>query len=436
MAIEDRWHFADQSAAARAGVTERCKCGGRKALYPSADHERGKRWRVRDRINGKQVAASFGLKTQAEDYELTLKARKRSGGPVVDRDAGKELFRDYGAEVIRLRDYTPSSRSTNRGYLKNHLNPYLGDIPLGKINHTTVEGWKAWMRGRTCKRTGRPYSAGMIELVYILLSTVLKSALYDGKIVGNPCKNIEYPKPPPAPEIVVWQETTVDGLLASVPDPHHALLLLAAHCGHRQGEAFAVSLEDMQGDEIDISHQVQRVDGKLVLVPCKHNSMRKAPLPDDVTAAMRLHVQRYSTITLECVCPRRDHYGKTWRILFHDQLPDYVTGPRARAYGRPLVPADWNERIWHPALLANDIDPKGGDKTGMHMLRHYCASTWIDGGATMLEVSRWLGHKSITVTQTVYGHLFDRSAQRGRQIMANAFAARRTRALELVKDHG
>lgn len=436
MAIEDRWHYTGQQAAAMAGVTERCKCGGRKPLYPSADHWRGKRWRVRDRVGGKQIAQSFELKGEAEVFELELKNQKRAGIAPVDRNAGKELFKDYAAEVIRLRAYAASTAATNRGYLKNHLCPFLGELQLAQINHSTVAGWQAWMRGRTCKRTGRPYGPGMVEQVYILLSTILKSAVYDGKIVGLPTRNIDYPKPPPTPEITVWEGPVVDRLLAAVPDPHHALLLLAAHCGHRQGEAFAVSIEDMMGDEIDITHQVQRIDGELTLIPCKHNSMRRAPLPDDVAAAMRLHIQRYPVITMECACPRRDHHGKAWRLLFHDQLPGYMTGPRSRPRGRPLLPAQWNKRVWHPALRANDIDPDDGDKTGLHMLRHYCASVLIDGGATMLQVARWFGHKSIKTTETVYGHLFDRAAQRGRSIMDEVFAARRTRALGLVKDHG
>ncbi len=41
-----------------------------------------------------------------------------------------------------------------------------------------------------------------------------------------------------------------------------------------------------------------------------------------------------------------------------------------------------------------------------HDLRHTCASLLIDLGAHPKVIQEWLGHKSITVTIDVYGHLF------------------------------
>ena len=44
------------------------------------------------------------------------------------------------------------------------------------------------------------------------------------------------------------------------------------------------------------------------------------------------------------------------------------------------------------------------------------------------EVSRWLGHKSITTTVDLYGHLVPEASARARNALDGAFAAARARA--------
>ncbi len=434
MPVSNAWHFATTEAAQRAGVTEPCSCNkGKKKLYPTRRHFHGKMpWRVN---NPGQPQLAFATKAEADAWDTKVKADLQKGIAPLDLTAGRMLFRTYAEEWLAMQSYAPSARATNAGYLKNHLNPVLGDLQLRQITHTTVTAWLAQMRTKPNPRstTGAPYSPATVELVYILLCTILSAAVHDKRIPASPCKDVTFPKAPPRPDLMVWESETVDALLSAVPDPQHALLLLAAHCGHRQGEVFAVAVEDIRAGEIAINHQVQRVAGELTLVACKHSSLRTVPLPGDVADALALHLQRYPALApMSCTCPRRDHQGKTWRLLFHDQLPGYVHGPLARPRGVPLLAAQWNTRVWHPALKAATLDPANSDATGLHMLRHYCASEWIAGGATVPEVQRWLGHKSMATTEMIYTHLFTRAAARGRQIMDGVFAARRERALRAV----
>jgi integrase len=41
----------------------------------------------------------------------------------------------------------------------------------------------------------------------------------------------------------------------------------------------------------------------------------------------------------------------------------------------------------------------------LHGLRHTAAATWLSTGHSLLFVARQLGHRSITTTETHYGHL-------------------------------
>lgn len=43
--------------------------------------------------------------------------------------------------------------------------------------------------------------------------------------------------------------------------------------------------------------------------------------------------------------------------------------------------------------------------TGMHGLRHYCASAWLEYGVSIKAVSEYLGHSDAGFTLRTYTHL-------------------------------
>lgn len=79
----------------------------------------------------------------------------------------------------------------------------------------------------------------------------------------------------------------------------------------------------------------------------------------------------------------------------------------------------YNREIWKPALAAAGLP---ADVT-YHDLRHTFASTALAEGVPISEVSRWLGHKSITTTVDLYGHLVPEASGRARDALDKAFGA-------------
>jgi integrase len=61
-------------------------------------------------------------------------------------------------------------------------------------------------------------------------------------------------------------------------------------------------------------------------------------------------------------------------------------------------------------------------KFTIHEMRHFAVSQWIAGGVPLLEVARMAGHADATVTQNVYGHLFEEysKAHEGVDFASNA----------------
>ena len=87
---------------------------------------------------------------------------------------------------------------------------------------------------------------------------------------------------------------------------------------------------------------------------------------------------------------------------------------------RTLLRRDYyNREIWKPALAVAGM----AADTTFHDLRHTFASTALAEGVPISEVSRWLGHKSITTTVDLYGHLVREASGRARDALDRAFAS-------------
>ena len=81
---------------------------------------------------------------------------------------------------------------------------------------------------------------------------------------------------------------------------------------------------------------------------------------------------------------------------------------------------------WHPS-----DDDLGWDEplpviirldTTFHDLRHTFASTALAEGVPISEICRWLGHRSITTTVDLYGHLVPEASGRARDALDKAFS--------------
>ncbi|WP_079181796.1 tyrosine-type recombinase/integrase [Streptomyces yunnanensis] len=60
-----------------------------------------------------------------------------------------------------------------------------------------------------------------------------------------------------------------------------------------------------------------------------------------------------------------------------------------------------------------------------HSLRHWFATTALSNGLPLLDVSRWLGHKSIKETADTYGHLTPDSTGQAVKVMGLALTRHR-----------
>lgn len=89
----------------------------------------------------------------------------------------------------------------------------------------------------------------------------------------------------------------------------------------------------------------------------------------------------------------------------------------APAYdGDELFPRAWRRTVYDRIDAAKDAAGLPG-KFVPHWLRHSYASTLLDAGVPITDVSRWLGHKSVLVTSQVYAHPLTGAADKAREVL-------------------
>lgn len=171
--------------------------------------------------------------------------------------------------------YTGRGRETVQSWLNNHVLPTFRDKRMCDIRLSTIKEWWAGMRAKRYR--GKLYSASMLESVYTTFGSILRSAVTDKVIPVHPMDGWD-PDLPKRDKSVrdIWEHDRVDTVIQALPDRYRGVAVVSATCGHRQGESFAVALEDVNRfrKEITIRHQVLRIDGKTVLTPPKNNAVR------------------------------------------------------------------------------------------------------------------------------------------------------------------
>jgi integrase len=189
------------------------------------------------------------------------------------------------------------------------------------------------------------------------------------------------------PEIKPLSEQNARRLLeAATATRYEALFVVARYLGLRRGELLGLRLDDVRFEErrLNVARSLQRINGQpLEPVPLKtRGSRREVPVPHEVIKALRAHRVRQIEERLKAGSAWCDH-----GLLFPNTL------------GKPQEPRAIDAVFKGLLKLANLPE-----ETRFHDLRHTCATLLLERGADLYEVSKLLGHSSITITADTYGH--------------------------------
>lgn len=349
--------------------------------------------RYRDANGDQKVITSYPTEADAIAAAL-LQERAIREATWTDPTRGKQTFGSYATEIMAGRaSIAPSTRERDDRYMRLHIMPTFANSKLVDITRRDIQKWMAQldMMPRTKKECRR------------LLSMVLAEAVDDGLIHKNSCHKIEIPRPDDA-ERRYLTERQVEILAASLTPRFRPCAFLSVYGGGlRWGEVFG-----LQRRHINVTEKTLRVDGTL---------------------------QRVGGINRYVAMPKTEAGRRTveldpWlldMVVDHLQTHEHEFLFPSRT-GGPTSYSNFRQRHWNPAVARAGLAP-----LTFHALRHTAAALMHRLGATDLELMRFLGHRDITTTRNVYGHLFTQTTDATRTRMS---AARAAAAQSATDQHG
>lgn len=375
-------------------------------------------------------------KKAAENF-IADKRAAYNAGLSVDEKSGDALIKDYAPLWLNTLTLEDNSHRKYEGVVRNHIIPKLGHITLRQARSSTIKEWVKYLS----KELGLARKTVLDS--YRILASMFATAVHDRAIPVTPCVGVRMPDSDGKPESRQWIPTPeqVAQLIENIPDRYRLAVVLAAGCALRMGEIEGLCVEDIDflRRTIRVRKQLTHPKGqgpRFSVTKTGTSARTVTDVPQDVLDAASQHIAagyaRAMTIPdyTAKVKPGKEAPRRDVRLLF--TTPEQAKGLRSRTPGaafggRPLTASTWS-RIWKPALVGIEGLPTAeddGEEFTMHNLRHYVVSLLFEAGASPIRIQKLLGHKKLSTTMDVYGHLMRDDDNTVRTAIEAAFAAGR-----------
>jgi integrase len=332
------------------------------------------RWRVRyTSPSGQERSKTFDRKVDAERYAVTVESDK-SRGQYVDPRLGNVRFADFVDRQYRptMIDLEATTRARDESYLRTHILPTFGSVPLANIDYASCQAWVAELSTRR--------AAATVVKAAQIMNKVMSTAVRAQALAVNPMNEVRGPSIEESEDVYLTPAQVRDlaEAIEEVAPRYRALVFVGCYSGPRIGELAALRWND-----IDMLHRTVQITKKVVEVT-GHGLMegstktkagrRTVTIPRLVVDEIERHRRRFPSNPLVFTSPN---------------------GAQIRAN-------NLRRRAWAHAVELAGLKPA----PTFHDMRHTAVSLWIAAGATDLEVAKWAGHRSVSFTKDRYGHLF------------------------------
>ncbi len=350
-------------------VREKPKGSGEYYVFIAYKNRRKAKRIGRDKRLAVKVAKQIEAKLLIGDFDMNEKPTA--------------TFGDYAEKYIRIHAPHENKVSTviNKvGYLRNHLLPVYGNIPITDIKKGAI---KEFLIKKSSPQKGKGLAPDTVQHIKDCLSRIFALAVDDEVITVNPAKDLgriakvnmrRYDK---SIDPLTEKELTklLNAFQSHFPE-HFPLVLTLAKTGIRIGEAAGLNWSDINFEGRYLVIQRGYSNGRLD-TPKNHKSRKVDMTPN--LADVLWHLRR----------ERKNEMGA--------EMPEWVFPNKA---GKNLEARNWRKRVFNKAVELAELS-----RRRIHDLRHSYASILLMRNVPILYVSRQLGHSSIRITLDIYGHL-------------------------------
>jgi integrase len=331
---------------------------------------------VRYRVRGRVRTETFPRAIDAENRRRQVEHDEMHGA-LIDPQGARITLEDWWAEwwpsTVHLRE---STRARDEAYWRKRIKPALGHLRLDRIDRGVLRGWVSELRAAGL-------APATVHKAAQIVSKVLRAAVDDGRLPGNPAERLELPRVE-RQEMRNLTPAEIDDLADAIDPRYRALVYLGAYGGLRLGEMVALRRDrvNVLTRKVDVATTLGEVRGRLVENPPKTRAGRRSvSIPPSVAKELERHLA--------------EHPGAPGDYLF--------TAPE----GGPVRAAGWRHRAWAPAIRR-----AGLEGLRPHDLRHTAVALWIAAGASPNEIAARAGHSSVVTVLDRYGHLLPGSEDR------------------------
>lgn len=316
----------------------------------------------RKRTVGVFIRKSDALKkARAEEDKITE-------GTWTDPSLARVPFAEWAAHYATTTlHHRATTRARDESYLRVHVLPAFGDLPIGRIDPMDVQQFVGQLSASRAPAT--------VAIAYQLLSRIMAAAVESGYISRSPCRGVKLPRVERV-EMKFLSAPQLEQLAEAVPPSYRALVLTTGYTGLRWGEAAGLKRKrlNLLKGTLDVAEVLTEVRGVVAFGDPKTRSSRRVlTIPRFLVEELQGHLEEHST------------------------NPELVfAGPE----GGPLRRTNFRRRVWLPAL--GRTGPEG---LRFHDLRHSAAGLMIAANVHPKVIQSRLGHSSIRVTLDTYGHL-------------------------------
>ena len=360
-------------------------------------------WRAKfsylDPETGLARRADITRKNQAELQQAVKEIQQRSEHGFVLTDSQQSLhfwIEEWQNNRLQMSDRKGSTKELYKNLVNTHLsNSPVGQMPLGEIRALHLTRFFSGL-------SGDHMSDSTKRNIYTVARALFEDAVNDGLIARNPMLTVKRPRAKKS-EAKYLTAAQVSQVLGQLKDSRHlGAIALIAVTGMRRGEALGLEWDNIDFDKrlMRVRATLNRVNGKLLRTePKTQNSRRNIALTEQAIEILRAQKLQQAQEKLKA--------GSKWTRT------DYVftTETGGPVDGRNLL------RSFQEACKRAEI--KG---MGIHGLRHFAATSLMDGKVPMLVVSRILGHSSVAITADIYGHVLEDTAREAMESLGSRVA--------------
>jgi integrase len=317
--------------------------------------------------NGKQL---FKYITKSGWKEIKTAARNAEQELEEGRLINIENIRvvEWIKKWIDLKTFSPSTRATYKSYIKNHYLPYFGKLKLKQLNEIHLKKFMA--------EESKEVSQASVRR----MTSVLKSALYDAMKHRSPARDLKLPQEekyiPRVPTDLEMEaiHETVKGTRDEL------IVLLAAWCGLRRGEIFALKWNDINWKKGTV-----RVDESYAI---NEDNLYEDKRPKSENGLREIVIDEYLLSLLDSL--RKTKFrGKKKESEKEDTSGHRIFNLRPDSFS---------------SYWAEFVRRKGLPRIRFHDLRHYHASWLYDNEISDQYAAERLGH-DIKILKGIYQHI-------------------------------